>query len=405
MTRRGRATALTVAAIVLLALTLRVAVASLSPVLDFIAADFAVPPAVVGLIGAAPPVAFAVFGIFTPLLARRVRMEALAAIAAGVSGLGLVARGLVGDATGLLLTTVVVFAGVGVGNVLMPALIKKYFPSRIALMSTVYMGMLSLATLVPPVVAVPIAESAGWRVSLGVWAAVAILAVVPWLGLLRRARRDAEGGEIEEANPDALRRLLRLPRTWALVAATAVSGGTVYSLFAWLPAMLQDRSGLDAAAAGALLGVFGGMGLPFALFIPWLVARYRTATPVVLAAILPGVGGVIGMLVAPAAAPWLWVVLLSLPTSFFPLVLVLFGLRTRTHPTTIALSAAAQSLGYAVGALFPITLGLLHDATGGWEAALLVLGALFVFVGLPAGLISGRAGYIEETWERRHGPW
>jgi MFS transporter, CP family, cyanate transporter len=396
---------LTVAAVILLAATLRVAVASLSPVLDLVGQDFAVPTAVVGVIGATPLLAFAVFGILTPMLARRASLEALAASAAALTAVGLVARALTGDAAGLLLTSMLIFAGVGVGNVLMPGLIKKYFPSSIALMTTVYISMLSLGTFLPPVFAVPLADAAGWRVSLGVWAVVALSAVVPWVTLLRRDRsRTADGALVEETNPAALRRLVRLPRTWAMVAAMTVNSATAYSGFAWLPAILQERSGVDAATAGALLGLFAVMGLPFSLVIPWLVARFHAITPIVLAAILPGLVGVVGLLAAPAALPALWVVLLSLPTAFFPLILVLCGLRTRTHATTVALSAVAQGTGYAVAAMFPLALGVLHEATGSWESSLWLLGGLFL-VGLPAGLIAGRPGTVEDVWERRHGPW
>ncbi|MEV8761135.1 hypothetical protein AB0067_28080, partial [Klebsiella pneumoniae] len=78
MTRRAPGTALAVAGIVLLAASLRVAVASFSPVIPQISAEIALPSGVVGLIGAAPPISFAVFGILAPLLARRVRLEVLA---------------------------------------------------------------------------------------------------------------------------------------------------------------------------------------------------------------------------------------------------------------------------------------------------------------------------------------
>jgi hypothetical protein len=64
---------------VLVAFSLRPAVAALSPILAEVQADFAVPTWVVGLIGTAPPVCFAVFGIVTPTLERRFGLERLAA--------------------------------------------------------------------------------------------------------------------------------------------------------------------------------------------------------------------------------------------------------------------------------------------------------------------------------------
>jgi len=80
--RRAGTVAWAAAAIVLLALTLRIAVASLSPLLTVISRDFALPAAVVGLIGMAPPVAFALSAVVTPAIERRVGLERLVLIAA-----------------------------------------------------------------------------------------------------------------------------------------------------------------------------------------------------------------------------------------------------------------------------------------------------------------------------------
>lgn len=402
MSRTGRGVVLAVAAVVLLAASLRVAVASLSPILSFVTAEIALPSAVVGLIGAAPPFSFALFGFLTPMLARRLELELLAVLAAAVSATGLVVRALAGDAVVLLLATLVAFAGIGVGNVILPALIKKHFPSSIGRMTTTYISTMALATFLPPVVAVPVAEAAGWRVSLGMWALVGAMALVPWMVLLVRERRDDEVGGLEEASSAVLGRLLRMPQTWALVSTMLVTSGTVYGMFAWMPSIMQERAGVDAATAGAMVGVFGGMGLPFGIVIPFLVVRLRIYRTVFVTAVALGLAGVAGMLWAPASAPWVWMLLLSAPTALFPLVLVLFGLRTRTHATTVALSGAVQSIGYGATALFPIAMGAMHDAWHGWEPTLWLLAAVFT-LGVPAGFVLARPGTVEDVWERRHG--
>ncbi len=118
---QGRALALV--GIVLVAFSLRSAVASLSPVIDHVAEDFPVSPVVVGLIGAAPPVCFAIFGLLTPLFERRFGLERMAVAAIALMALGLLLRGFAVDSTTLLAATAVVFAGVGSGNVLLPPLV------------------------------------------------------------------------------------------------------------------------------------------------------------------------------------------------------------------------------------------------------------------------------------------
>ncbi|MBD8217081.1 MFS transporter [Microbacterium sp. CFBP 13617] len=393
--------ALAAAAIVLLALTLRIAVASLSPLLTTIQRDFDVPAAIVGLIGMAPPVAFALAGTVTPAIERRIGLERLVLVAAVVAAAMLGLRAAAIDAFSLLAATAGVFGAVGIANVLLPAVVKKYFPTRIGVMTTVYSTTMAVATFTPPLVAVPLADAVGWRGSFLVWAVVAVAAVVPWIAMSLRAR--ASRADIVEApRASVLSRIVRVPQTWALVATFAVNSSVAYGLFAWLPPLLIDVAGVEPAEAGSLLALFSFMGLPVSLVVPLLVGRMRSTAPFYVVAVGAGLAGVAGLLFAPTLATTLWVVLIGLPPLMFPMVLVLFGLRTRSHDTAVALSGLVQSVGYGIAALMPLAIGVTHELTGGWTAGLLLLGAAVILV-IPAGFIVSRGETIEQSWERRTG--
>lgn len=399
--RRAGTVAWAAAAIVLLALTLRIAVASLSPLLTAISRDFPLPAAVVGLIGMAPPVAFALSAVVTPAIERRVGLERLVLIAAATAAAMLGLRAVAVDAGTLLAATAGVFAAVGVANVLLPAVVKKYFPDRVGLMTTVYSTTMAVATFTPPLVAVPLSEAIGWRGSFAVWAFVGVAAVVPWVVTAARARAGRDD-IVEEPRASVLSRVVRVPQTWALVITFAVNSSVAYGMFAWMPAILIDTAGVDAATAGGLLALFSFMGLPVALVVPVLVARLRRTAPFYAVAVVSGLAGVVGLLFAPAAAPVLWVVLIGLPPLMFPMVLVLFGLRTRSHETAVALSGFVQAAGYGLAALTPLALGVTHEISGGWTAGLTVLGAVIAIV-IPAAIVMSRSETIEAAWERRHG--
>ncbi len=405
---RGRALAFT--GIVLVAFSLRSAVAALSPILAEVNADLHVPTWVVGLIGAAPPICFAVFGIVTPTLERRFGLERLAAASMLVAAAAMIVRALAGDGAVLLIGTVVLFAAVGVGNVVLPPLIKAYFPDRTGMMTALYSSLLAIAAFVPPLVAVPVADAAGWRLSLGMWAAFADAAIVPWVAMLVRERRTSPHPTtgaidiVEEPTPRVLGRLPRIPLAWALALTFAISAASVYACFAWLPVVLVDMTGLDHAAAGALLSLFGAMGLPWSILVPIAVTRWNRVGVVYGVALVAGVAGVLGMVLAPTAATVLWVILLGTPQGLFPAVLVMIQRRSRTHEGAVALSSFSQSVGYAVAALFPLGFAVLHEATGDWRGALVSLGILFLFT-IPAGIIVTRTRTIEDEWERRHGAW
>ncbi|MFT4258423.1 CynX/NimT family MFS transporter [Microbacterium sp.] len=418
--------------IVLVAFSLRSAVASLSPVIDHVAADFPVSPVVVGMIGSAPPVCFAVFGLLTPLLERRFGLERVAVAAIALMSIGLLLRGAAFDSWSLLAATALVFAGVGSANVLLPPLVKKYFPDRLGLMMTLYSTIMAVSTFLPPLVAVPVADSLGWRVSLGMWGAIALLALAPWVTMLvtgktdaasdgpRAPARPAEAPEGREAftpaevatgpittnpaNPRVFGRLWRLPLAWALALVFAASSSMAYSSFAWMPTMLVDIGGVTGSTAGLLLSVFGAVGLPCSLVVPVLVVRFQAARALFFVAVGGGLAGLAGLLLLPAAGLALWVIVFGLTAILFPLSLVLLSIRSRTPESAVALSGFMQSIGYGIAALFPLALGVLHEMTHGWQLPLIVLAGLLV-VAAPAGWIAGGSRTIEDEWERRHGRW
>jgi CP family cyanate transporter-like MFS transporter len=438
---QGRA--LAVLGILLCAFSLRSAVASLSPMLGLIERDFPLAPAVVGLIGAAPPVCFAVFGLVTPILERWLGLERLTAVALGTIAVGLFLRGTVGDSVGLLLTTALVFAGVGMGNILMPPLVKKYFPDRLGLMMTLYTSAMALSTFVPPLIAVPVADAAGWRFSITLWGVFALAGMLPWIVMLLRGRTAAlpalpagsaakaveqslaaadsstASASVSEPAPEPMTgpiptspqtrslfgRLARIPLAWALAATFATSSTMAYVSFAWLPTVFIDIAGVDAATAGLLLSLFAAIGLPASLLVPVLVVRLQATRPLVLFGSIGGVIGLAGLILAPAPGLLvLWTMLFGLNGVLFPLALVLISIRARTPETAVVLSSFVQSVGYTLAAVFPVLFGVLHATSGSWTWSLLLLGAVLIAV-IPAGMIAGRRVTVEDEWESRHGAW
>lgn len=425
---------LAVLGIVLCAFSLRSAVASLSPLFDYVAADFPLSSAVVGLIGTAPPVCFAVFGLLTPLFERRLGLERVTVVALIGIAAGLVLRGFSVDSITLLLSTVLIFAGVGIGNILLPPLVKKHFPDRLGLMLTLYSTAMALSTFIPPLVAVPVADAAGWRLSLAMWGVFAVAGSIPWVLMLLRgstegaavpAAREAalshgENANAETSEPATLvtgpiavapansrvfARLIRMPLAWSIAVVFGTSSTMAYVSFAWLPTILVDRVGVSASMAGLLLSLFAFMGLPASLLVPLLVVRFQATKTLFIVAIACGAVGLAGLLALPSIAlVGLWVALFGIVGALFPLALVLISVRARTPETAVALSSFVQSAGYLGAAAFPILLGIVHDQTGDWLVPLLVIGAVLV-IAVPFGMIAGRRRTIEAEWERRHGPW
>lgn len=394
----GRSTALL--GIVLVAVNLRTAVAAISPIADRISADIDLDDVGLGLIGAIPPVAFALSGLFGAALARRIGLEALTLFCIIAIVVGQVVRGVAPTYAVLLVGSMVTFAGIGVANILLPPLVKRYFPDRVGLLTAVYVGMMAVGTAVPSALAVPVADSAGWRVSVGMWSALTLISIIPWIIVADRHRRDRRAAALVEdpgiAEPTRMPgRIIRSRTAWAITVIFAVSSFNAYASFSWLPQLLVDTAGIGQADAGVLLALYSLVGLPSALIVPGIVARVTNVGWVVWSGAAAIVFGFLGLLLAPAAAPWLWVALAGLGPLLFPAALVLINLRTRTEHGSIALSAFAQGVGYIGGAAGPLVIGVVHELTDGWTVPIIAFLST-AGAAIAAGVVLGRRGFVED---------
>jgi CP family cyanate transporter-like MFS transporter len=162
-----------------------------------------------------------------------------------------------------------------------------------------------------------------------------------------------------------------------------------YIVLSWLPTIFQSH-GIGRTTAGLLLGVSMIAGLPGALFLPGIAARAREQRWFALAYSGFVALGLVGLLAAPTAAPWLWVVLIGVgQQASFPLALILVVLRSRSVAETAGLSTLMQGVGYLMAAAGPVAVGALHDATDSWRPAIVVMLGLLVLQAL-AGAAAGR---------------
>lgn len=414
--RPGPSTALLAVTLLLTALNLRGAVSSVGPVLRDMQLDLGMSDSAAGVLTTLPAIAFGLVGLTTARIGRRLGTERALIAALAFIGVGLLVRVLVPGVALLLVTSLLAMIGIAIANVLVPVAVKAWFPEDVGRMTGWYSTALTFGVAVPAATTVPIAATfGGWRVGLGVWALPALLALLPW-AFVARSRRvprprvpvstgpgspgtGASVAEAAHAEPDprltsgppvAVHRQLR---AWALTVFFGLQALEAYTTMGWLPAILQD-AGVDPGSAGVMLAVTMGLGAPISLIIPRLAARSPDQRPWVVGLIAMSVAAYLGLILAPEAAPWLWSVLLGLGLGAFPLALVLIGLRAATPAGTVALSSLVQGVGYLLASLGPVTIGVLHERTGGWVLPLLVLMGLLLPKFL-AGWIAAAPGTVD----------
>jgi CP family cyanate transporter-like MFS transporter len=343
-----------------------------------------------GVLTTLPVLAFAGFGATAPWLARawglhRVTLLALLAV---VVGLGL--RPLTSNVPLFLLLSLLALAGMATANVLLPSLVKLHFPGRVGLMTSIYTTSLAVGLTLASVLTVPISHTFGsWRWGLMAWAATALVAAVPWIGLLRHDRAPEPG-----AHTITLGAVARTRLGWAMAAFFGLQSLQAYSIFGWFAQVYRD-AGFSAGTAGLLLGVITAMSIPLSFWLPALAGRLHHQAWLIVALVACYPAGYLGLIFAPVAGAWAWAVLVGVAASVFPVVLTLIGLRARTSAGTAALSGFTQSVGYLIAAVGPLGMGVLYDATGGWTVPLVALTVLVV-PQLAAGLMVAWPSYIED---------
>ncbi|MDR0416458.1 MAG: MFS transporter [Propionibacteriaceae bacterium] len=376
-----------------IAFNLRPGATSVGPVLEEARTALGMGGVEASLLIALPGLVFAVFGALAVATARLVGLVGGLALSAVLIAAGLGTRILAVEPTGFLLLSVVALAGAGVGNVLVPVFVKTAPPRRQTPLLTFYTVCLAAGSAAPGLLSRRIIDAGlgDWRTSLGLWGAVAGVAALGWVFAAGRQR-----GRVGPARHRAgvgLRHLFRSRRAVALAVFFGLQSAQAYVLFGVLPQILRDK-GVPALEASDLAAFLAIWGLPAGLVVPPLAARLKDVRPLVwIFAGLYGCG-YLGLLLAGAAAPWLWVGCLGAAGAAFPLALALVPGRTRDLDVTAALSGFSQSAGYLCAAAGPFLIGLLNAWTGGWTAPLLVLiASMAVFVW--AGGIIGRPGLVD----------
>lgn len=377
-------------AIALLAINLRTAVSSISPVVGFIQQDFSLPVIAIGLLGLAAPLAFAFASTVSTRPARRFGLELTLLLVVVAIIAGNLVRAIAFDTGSLFAGSLLSLFGMGIGNVLLPVVVRRYFPNRIGLISSFYITLTAISATLGSLVAVPVAEAAGWRFSLGQWAIFAALALLPIIPLLRN-NQPAEAG-------DAVPAKIAVWKSPTAIAISGVQGMTAifgYVSFAWLPLLLIEHNFLSQLAAGNLLALFAIMGLPTSLLVPIIAAKYPSAqAAIVFFSATAGSLGALGITFIESNL-WLWVMLLGLGPTMFPLALTLYNLRSKDQQTVLAVSSFGQGISYSLATIAVLLVGILRELTGGWEAALWLLFAVAVTSSL-AGLQLAKKKFVED---------
>jgi len=385
--------ALVLAGLLLVAANLRAGITTVGPVLEDLRRELHLSSSMASILISLPLLAFAVISPVTPRLARRLGLEQSMALALILLAIGLVVRSTPGLPL-LWLGTALLGAALAILNVTLPALVKRDFPNRIGPITGAYSVAQSIFAAIAAGIAVPVAAATalGWRLPLGMWAGLTLVALGVMAPQLRRhtvvtpdeddVHLDAHS--IEDTSPSSP---WRSALGWQVTAFMGLQSFGYYVFITWLPS-IERAAGISESAAGTHQFLLNAFGIVGSITCSALIHRSNDQRLLAMGAATVFLVADIGVLLSPAHTA-VWAALAGMGGgATIVLALSFFGLRTTDHTQAAELSGMAQCVGYLFAATGPILVGALHDHTGSWTPAMIlvvVLATILIGIGYLAG--------------------
>ena len=375
--------------VVFIAANLRAPFTGLPPVLTQIQAGVGLTATGVGILTALPLLIFALVSPLSASLAQRMGLERSLFGAVFIIALGISLRS-VGGQLALFSGTVLIGAGIALGNVLLPSLIKRNFSHHITAVTGAYVLSMGVAAALASTLVSPIAERLGWQLALFSFIFLPIVALILWWRPMMTAvsTSSALATEVKKVS------LWRSALAWQVTLYLGLNSTIYYVVISWLPVLLKS-SGYSAVEAGSIHGVLqlatAVPGLVLASLLRRLPDQCRIAFIVcVLSAV-----ALLGFLYVPQWA-WLWAVLFGFGTgSGIILGLAFIGLRSNSVSQSTALSGMSQCIGYLLASAGPVVIGTLYTWSGAWTLPLWLAACLAV-LGATMGGLAGRSRTLHD---------
>ncbi|CAM4207139.1 CynX/NimT family MFS transporter [Lacicoccus alkaliphilus] len=390
---------LLVIGIIAVAAMLRAPLTAVGPVINEIRDDLMISNTVAGLLTTIPLLTFAAVSPFVSKAVARFTMPVTIFYAIILLIASLYIR-TIGTLEWFMVGTVLLGVAISVGNVTLPSYAKWKFPLQVGVVTAIYSSTMNLTAGVGSGVSVPLAEiGGGYGLSLTIWVAFGIVALIVWIPQLKSAGEGmrAAGKRVEEVPK---RRMSQSKMAWAIAVMFALQSTTFYTNAAWLPSILMDK-GLSPEAAGYFFMFCQFAQLPMTFLFPILASRVDSQRSIVAA-----ITGLLlaGYLLLFAETPGLLIfsmIFIGFGTgAAFSTCMLLFSMKARTDAGSISLSGFGQSIGYLLAAIGPFLMGYLFDATGSWTPALIsYLVIVVMFFG--AGMVATRKFHIEDELEEK----
>ncbi len=374
-TKYSRDALLLLGFIMLMSLSLRGPVVGIAPLIEFIEQDLHLSSSQSGLLTALPLLAFAIFAPAAAWLSRHQGIEKTLFIGAISIAVGMILRSM-GVLPPMYLGVVFIGAGIAVGNVLLPVLLKRDFSTQIVQLTAIYVLMMNVGGTVMTGSAVPLSFLSerlfgdlwpSWSFALGAQLLIIALPLALWIWL---PKKDRGGAAPTPSSTESS--VWRSPVAWLLAMFLAMDSVINYIVNAWAPTIMIDN-GFAPVTAGLYHSYIQAAGTVPALILPFLQRILPSKRQLSCLSTFATLISLLGFAFLPAlSAVWSFIFGFGV-TMGYVVGLSLISIRTSSLKQAAALSGMAQLIGYLLAAAGPVAMGALHDWQGNWQMVLYCL--------------------------------
>jgi len=351
--------------VVLVALNLRPSMAAVGPLLSAIRGDIPLSFSAASLLTMLPVMAMGLAMFLGMRIAQRFGEHRTIVLSLLIIGLATASRLYLDSTVELILSAVLAGLGIALIQAVMPALIKSRFSNNVSLFMGVYvtsiMGGAALAASFSPFV---LAQTGSWRISLAIWALLALVGLVVWF-----AQRSSVPHLPQTSTSTQQESFFGNSRAWLLAIFFGLGTASYTCVLAWLAPYYVEK-GWSEQSAGLLLGLLTAMEVVSGLVTPAIANRSQDRRLVLAVLLLLIIAGFCGLSLSPQHFTLLWPCLLGLGIGgLFPMSLIV-SLDHLDNPRRAGgLTAFVQGIGYLIAGLSPLIAGVIRDQLGSFEWA------------------------------------
>ena len=360
--------------VIFLSLILRTPITSVGAIVGPLKSILDINNTVAGFITTIPLIAFAIFSPMVAKFSNKAGLEKTLLSSAVIISIGLGLRFYINTYV-FFITTFIIGVGITVGNVLLPGLVKKYYPEKIGIMTGFYAVVMNIGAAVAAGISYPIlstnigGKNFATGLAVNIWIIIAVVNIVIYVAM----SKNNNASEVTDTH-EKVHGYFKYSKMWTIMLSMGLQSALFYCSVSWFAEIMISKD-FSPETAGLLLSISQFAQFPSTFIVPILADKLHNKLIIPVVITIGYIISLVGMLYTSGN----FVLMLTFIIIFalagggsFSYVMYLFSVKSRNESEAADISGLAQSGGYLLAAIFPPLLGYIRDISD-WNKALYVL--------------------------------